>query len=152
MPTNNDHLIHILNNLLENIFDAKQGYDEASTSISTENSNLRTFLQEQVSLRDHFSRQLQQEIVELGGHSEKGTSLASTLHRTWIKLKSEVVSESDRSVINECIRGEAEALADYNDVLQHDDLPDSTQTLLEEQKQQITEVLDQLHQLKSEAA
>lgn len=152
MSTTNDHLIRTLNNLLENIFDAKQGYDEASTAISTDNSKLRIFLQEQVSLRDHFSRQLQQEIVALGGHSEKGTSLASTLHRTWIKLKSEVVSESDRSVIDECIRGEAEALADYNDVLQQNDFPSSTKAILEEQKQKITDVLDQLHQLKSEAA
>lgn len=81
--------------------------------------------------------ELDREIRTLGGEPDNGTSLAADMHRAWINIKSTFASDDDKATVQECQRGDQEALENYNSVLQETDLVASTRELLLRQKQSI---------------
>jgi len=87
--------------------------------------------------RAEYAMELDREIGAIGGEPDSGTSLLSDLHRAWINIKSSFSSDDDKVTVQECKRGDQQALTDYNDVLQQTDLVASTRELLLRQKQSI---------------
>ena len=81
--------------------------------------------------------EIDHEIQALGGEADNGTSLASDLHRAWINIKSAVSNSTDKAVVEECRRGDSEALNDYKEVLEQTDIAASTRELLLRQKSKV---------------
>jgi uncharacterized protein (TIGR02284 family) len=124
-----------LNKLLTRSHDAEEGYKEAADK--TKDGELKeTFLQ-QSRQRGEFAMELDREIRALGAEPDNSTSIAADLHRAWISIKSAFASDDDKATVEECKRGDQEALENYNSVLQETDLVASTRELLLRQKQSI---------------
>lgn len=124
-----------LNKLLTSNRDAEKGYQEAAENVK--DAELKSLFLAQSRQRGEFAMELDREIRTLGGEPDNGTSLASDLHRAWINVKSTFASNDDKATVQECQRGDQEALDNYNSVLQETDLIASTRELLLRQKQSI---------------
>jgi uncharacterized protein (TIGR02284 family) len=124
-----------LSRLLTLCHDAEKGYQEASENV--DDNELKTLLLAQSRQRTEFAQELDREIRALGGEPDNGTSITADLHRAWINIKSTFSTNDDKAVVQECHRGDQEALNTYNSVLQETDLVASTRELLLRQKQSI---------------
>ncbi|UFH56489.1 PA2169 family four-helix-bundle protein [Spirosoma sp. KNUC1025] len=124
-----------LNKLLTRNHDAEKGYQEASENVK--DNELKSLFLAQSRQRGEFAQEIDREIRALGGEPDNDTSLAADLHRAWINIKSTFSSDDDKATVQECHRGDKEALEDYNAVLQETDLAASTRELLLRQKQSI---------------
>jgi len=124
-----------LNRLLIRNHDAEKGYQEAAEN--AKDTELKSLFLAQSRQRGEFATEVDREIRALGGEPDNGTSLAADLHRAWINIKSTFTSDDDKATVQECHRGDQEALNDYSAVLQETDLAASTRELLLRQKQSI---------------
>ncbi len=124
-----------LSRLLTINHDAEKGYQEAAENVK--DNELKSLFLAQSRQRAEFAQTLDREIRTLGGEPDSGTSLASDLHRAWINIKSTFSSDDDKATVQECHRGDQEALNSYNAVLQETDLVASTRELLLHQKESI---------------
>lgn len=127
----NDKVISCLNNLIETCKDGQDGFKTAAEGV--DRSDLKTLFYEFSQQRATFAGELQNEVRRLGGDPEKTGSVAASLHRGWIDIKSAVTGHDDNAVIAECERGEDSAVSNYKDALKDAGLPADVRTLVERQ-------------------
>jgi uncharacterized protein (TIGR02284 family) len=145
MESRNKEAVSLLNDLLERTYDAEKGYQKAAEDAKS--PMLKEFCSEYASQRYNFGHELKDEIRRLGGDPDKGTSVASNLHRTWIDIKTALSSDKDESVVEECIRGEKAALSDYEDVLGKSEIPVSSREVIQRQHDKIQAAVNRLNQI-----
>ena len=113
-PTNDD-VISTLNGLIETCKDGQEGFTEAAEGV--ERSDLKSLFYEFAQQRSQFAGELQTLVQTLGGDPENTGSIAGSLHRGWINIKSVVTGKDEGSILNECERGEDSAKATYKAAL-----------------------------------
>ena len=145
MATDNDNLIATLNNLIETCKDGQNGFQAAADGVK--NGELKTLFHTYSQQRAQFAGELQQEVRRLGGDPEKTGSLAATLHRGWIDIKSAVTGEDEGAIISECERGEDSAKRNYEDALGDENLPGNIRAIVERQYAQVKEAHDRIRAL-----
>ena len=144
MATDNDSTISTLNNLIETCKDGENGFRTASDGVK--NQELKTLFLTYSQQRAQFASELQAEVRRLGGDPEQTGSVAATLHRGWINIKSAVTGEDEGAVISECERGEDSAVRNYQDALK-ENLPAELQTTIQRQYTQVKEAHDRIRAL-----
>jgi uncharacterized protein (TIGR02284 family) len=144
MATDNDNVISTLNNLIETCKDGENGFRTASDGVK--NSELKTLFSTYSQQRAQFAAELQTEVRNLGGDAENTGSVAATLHRGWINIKSAVTGEDEGAVISECERGEDSAVRNYQDAL-NENLPANVQSIIQRQFTQVKEAHDRIRAL-----
>lgn len=134
-----------LNELLERTNDAEKGFKQVAKKV--ENKTLKDFFLNSAQQRYDFGQELKAEIRSFGQAPDKGGSTKGTLHRSWIDFKSMVVANTEEAMLEEVLRGEKEAIATYNDILQDKDfvLPPSTEGLLMRHRNAIRKTLETTH-------
>lgn len=140
----NDDVISTLNNLIETCKDGQNGFQTASDGVK--NSELKTLFLAYSQQRAQFAGELQNEVRRLGGDPEKTGSVAASLHRGWIDIKSAVTGEDEGAIIAECERGEDSAVRNYRDALEGN-LPENIRTIVESQYRQVKEAHDRIRAL-----
>jgi uncharacterized protein (TIGR02284 family) len=144
MATDNDDVISTLNNLIETCKDGQNGFQTASEGVK--NSELKTLFLGFAQQRAQFAGELQNEVRRLGGDPEQAGSVAATLHRGWINIKSSVTGEDEGAVIAECERGEDSAVKNYKDAL-NENLPQNIRSVVEQQYTQVQAAHDRIRSL-----
>lgn len=144
MATDNDDVISTLNNLIETCKDGENGFRTAADGVK--NGELKTLFNKYAQQRAQFAAELQSEVRKLGGDPEKTGSVAATLHRGWIDIKSTVTGEDEGAIIAECERGEDSAVRNYQDAMK-ETLPASVQTLVQRQFTQVKQAHDRIRDL-----
>ena len=145
MATDNDDVISTLNNLIETCKDGQNGFQTAAEGVK--NSELKTLFHTYSQQRAQFAGELQAEVSRLGGDPEQTGSVAASLHRGWINIKSAVTGEDEAAVISECERGEDSAVRNYEDALADEDLPADIRAIVERQFAQVTEAHDRIRSI-----
>jgi len=112
----NDDVISTLNGLIETCIDGQDGFTVAAEGI--ERSDRKSLFYEFAQQRSQFAGELQNLVQTLGGDPENSSSLAGTLHRGWINIKSIVTGQDEASILNECERGEDNAKKMYKEALE----------------------------------
>lgn len=140
----NDNVISTLNNLIETCKDGENGFRTAADGIK--NGELKTLFLTYSQQRAQFAGELQNEVLRLGGDPEKTGSVAASLHRGWIDIKSAVTGEDEGAVISECERGEDSAVKNYGEALK-EDLPANIRSIIEQQFTQVKEAHDRIRAL-----
>lgn len=140
----NDNVISTLNNLIETCKDGEEGFRSAADGVK--NSNLSTLFLTYSQQRAQFAAELQGEVRHLGGDPEERGSVAASLHRGWINIKSAVTGEDEGAVISECERGEDSAVRNYQSAL-NEDLPANIRDIIERQYTQVKEAHDRIRSL-----
>ena len=140
----NDNVISTLNNLIETCKDGENGFRTAADGVK--NSELKTLFLTYSQQRAQFAAELQSEVRHLGGNPEDTGSVAASLHRGWINIKSAVTGEDEGAVISECERGEDSAVRNYQSAL-NEDLPANIRETVERQYAQVKEAHDRIRDL-----
>lgn len=144
MATERDNVISTLNNLIETCKDGQNGFQTASEGVK--NSELKTLFLGYSQQRAQFAGELQNEVLRLGSDPEKTGSVAATLHRGWMNIKSTVTGEDEGAIIAECERGEDSAVRNYKDALAQN-LPENIRTIVQSQYTQVQEAHDRIRSL-----
>ncbi len=139
--------IDALNDLLERIYDGERGYKEAADNV--ESTSLKQTFRELSQQRYNFGHELKQEITRMGGDPEKGSSVTSAIHRTWMDLKSAISSNEESNVLAECIRGDEAALERYENTLNDTAFSTDTRMVVNRQMETIQRTLQDLRRLQS---
>lgn len=140
----NDEVISTLNGLIETCRDGQNGFKAAAEGV--QNSELKTLFYSYSQQRAQFVGQLQDEVRRLGGDPENTGSVAASLHRGWIDIKSAVTGGDDASIITECERGEDSAVETYGDALGKD-MPAGVRPVVERQFAAVKEAHDRIRSL-----
>jgi uncharacterized protein (TIGR02284 family) len=140
----------LLNNLIELNNDRVAGFEKAIADIKDENIDLKALFQRYA----EQSRKNGQELAALvGSHGEveTGNSIAGTLHRTWIDIKS-LFGGSDRaSILSEAERGEDAIKKAYQDALSSGELSTEAAAVVSEQSVGINQAHDEVRNLRNAA-
>lgn len=139
-----DNAISTLNNLIETCKDGEYGFRTAAEGVKK--GELRTLFNTYAQQRAQFAAELQTEVRQIGGDPEKSGSIAATLHRGWINIKSAVTGEDEHAIISECERGEDSAVKNYQEALK-EDIPNNVREIIERQFTQVKEAHDQIRAL-----
>ena len=145
MPIDNDGVISVLNGLIETSKDGANGFRTAAEAVT--NAEVKRVFTTRVELIERAAAELQAEVRRLGGDPEQTGSVAASLHRGWINLKSAVTGKDDDAIIAECERGEDVAVNNYEDALGKD-LPAHVRALVERQYQGTLQNRDRVRALK----
>ena len=147
MQTYTEKIGNKLNELLEKTYDAEKGFKKAADH--TDHSYLKEYFEKKAEQRKDFGFQLKTEINSFGQKAETGDSMTGKIHRTWMDVKALFSSDSEEAMLEEAIRGEKAAIAEYEDVLSETTLPPTTEMLLQKQKDSIQSALSTVKNLEN---
>ena len=122
--------IHTLNALIETCNDGVRGFTNAAEHARA--ADLREFFLRHAEDCRLSAAELRAQVVLLGGEPESGGSTAGALQRGWASLISMLSSDSDKTMLEACERGEDAALETYREALSRP-LPDDVRELVERQ-------------------
>jgi uncharacterized protein (TIGR02284 family) len=145
----NDDIISTLNGLIETCKDGQEGFTTAAEGI--ERSDLKSLFYEFAQQRSQFAGELQSLVQSLGGDPENTGSIAGTIHRGWINIKSAVTGKDEQSILNECERGEDSAKNAYKSALQ-EGLPTNILDTVQTQYTAIQSAHDRIKALRDSAS
>lgn len=137
----NDDVISTLNGLIETCKDGQEGFKQAAEGIL--DSQLKAKFYEYSQQRAQFTGELQNLVRELGGDPDNSGSVAGSLHRSWIDIKSIVTGQDEGAILNEAERGEDYAKSAYKKALE-ENLPANVSSLINSQYGAIQEAHDQI--------
>lgn len=95
------------------------------------------------------AQELNEQIHSLGGKAEDSGSTAGALHRGWVSVKSMFTTYDDKAVLEECERGEDNAMARYRKALKQP-LPAGVKLIVERQMQGVQRNHDQIKMLRDQ--
>lgn len=107
---------NIINDLIELNNDRIAGFEKAMTDIKDENVDLKALFQKFADQSRKNGQELAA-IVADPNEIEKGTSVAGSLHRAWIDVKSLFGGNDRASILSEAERGEDAIKKAYKDAL-----------------------------------
>jgi len=140
----NDNVISALNDLIETCKDGQEGFRAAAEGVT--DIQLKSLFSQYSLQRGQFAGALQQEVSRLGGIPKTGGSVAGSLHRGWLNIKSAVTGKDESAIIAECERGEDAARDAYQKALK-DDLPADIRALVMEQFTEVKQAHDRVRGL-----
>jgi uncharacterized protein (TIGR02284 family) len=130
MLTEPKQVAHQLNHLVQICLDGEEGFRQAAEAV--ECTDLKTMFTEFSQQRAGLAADLQREVVRIGQEPAVDGTIMGAVHRGWLNLKSAVVSNDEKAIVNECERGEDVAKDAYEDVLKTG-LPNETELLVSRQ-------------------
>lgn len=142
--TNPDQLVSTLNSLIEINRDSLKGYQEAADKI--EAPQIKEFCLEQSRARAGFVGDLQPQVRSLGGDPESTGSVAATVHRGWIDLKS-ALGGGDHAILAASETGEDFAVKEYKKALD-ETLPAAVRDIVERQFQSVKKAHDKVKEMR----
>ena len=137
--------ISVLNNLIETCRDGEKGFQTAAEGLKS--TEIKTVFLDYSRQRAQMVRELQDEVRRLGGDPEKSGSVAGSLHRGWMDIKSAVTGTDEGSILAEAERGEDVAKGVYEDALQ-EALPSTTLALIQQQANKVRQAHDRVRDLR----
>jgi uncharacterized protein (TIGR02284 family) len=139
--------VSALNHLLEVCRDGEMGFWTAAEHVSDE--GLKWMFKGIAQKRGQFAEELKHEIRHLGGAVAEGGSVAGSVHRGWMDVKTAFRGIHDSSILEEAVRGEGSAVKAYETAIAAR-LPSSAQSLVEKQYQDVRDTHDRVKALEQE--
>ncbi len=131
-----------LNLLLKTCVDGQEGYRLAADAVT--DGELKTILVRYVEQRERFGLELKVLLRETAEPPEEEPTLIGELHHGWINLKSIATGGDDRTILVECVRGDAGAMERYREALAGGELSGSAAAVVERQAMEIQHAHDQM--------
>ena len=141
--------VDTLNKLIEVCLDGELGYRTAASHIH--NTKLHIVLSDNALRRAEFAKELRAEVERLGADASHSGSIAASLHRGWIAMRSAATHGDAKTIIAACETGEHSAFSTYETAVKSD-LPANTRTLVEAQWRAVDHACQQLRHINSEIA
>jgi len=143
----NEDVIDALDDLAECCKDGEYGFRAcAEQAVRADLKSL--FLQRADDCRG-AAQELYQQIRNLGGEPDDGGSASGALHRGWVAVKAKLSTYDDKAVLEECERGEDNAMARYRKALKQP-LPAGIKLIVERQARGVERNHDQVKMLRDQ--
>jgi uncharacterized protein (TIGR02284 family) len=140
-----DDVIDALQDLVECCKDGEYGFRACADQ--AKRPDLKSvFLQRADDCRG-AAQELNEQIRTLGGKTEDSGSAAGALHRGWVSVKASLTTYDDKAVLEECERGEDNAMARYRKALKQP-MPAGVKLIVERQMQGVQRNHDQIKMLR----
>jgi len=137
----------VINELIETARDGEKGFTRAREE--TTDRELEALYRKSALRCRKAAHELQECMISLGAKPESGNSVVGAVQRGWLDLKAAVTGRDDKTILEECERGEDVAKARYANALRKD-LPAEAHTLVEKQYQGVIENHDQVKGLRDQ--
>jgi uncharacterized protein (TIGR02284 family) len=144
---NNDEVISTLNDLIETCKDGEDGFRTCADDLK--DTQIKSLFMNRAQGCAQAAGELQQLVRTYGGDPETSSGLGGALHRRWVDLKSLVTGKDDKSILNECERGEDVAVRSYRTALEKN-LPVDVRNIVERQYQGVLQNHDQVKRLREQ--
>jgi len=141
-------VISTLNDLLETSIDGEEGFRKAADAV--EDPNLKQYFSDRSKEVSVGVSELQNLVLTYGGEPVRTSSLAGTIHRHWIDLRTAITSNDTVAVLDEAERGEDVALETYRKAAQKD-LPENVRSVVERQLEGVLRNHNRVKQLRDVA-
>ena len=128
----NEDVVDVLNDLLETSRDGEQGFRASAEQAQT--GELQNLLARRANECASAAAELEQAVRTHGGTPADGGTVVGAMHRGWVSIKTALMANDDKAVLEECERGEDAAVASYRNALQKA-LPPGVRALVERQAQ-----------------
>ena len=143
-----------IKDVIERNIDAYKGYNKAADKVR--NPQLAEAFRQEAQQRRTFAAQLENAThayqnaynKDINEVAEDG-SFEGNLHRTWMDIKTAFSSDKDESVVEECIRGEKNALEEYDELLNKQRVTPDSQGLIRSQREEVRNAISKLEQLET---
>jgi uncharacterized protein (TIGR02284 family) len=142
-----EEAIHHLNDLIAVAHDGESGYLNAAEHVNDD--HFQTVFEQYAKQRAGFVKELQAEVIRLGGEPADSGTLGAAAHRGWLDLKSALTGGGAGAIVAACETGEDSAQAAYERVV-NVDISGETRSIVEKQWHKIKEAHQRLVNLKHE--
>ncbi|AMO23742.1 hypothetical protein GCM10027034_36420 [Ramlibacter solisilvae] len=140
-------VIDVLQDLAECALDGEYGFRECAAQ--ARRADLKaTLMQRAVECR-RATQELNEQVRALGGRVEEHGSAAAAMHRGWVALRTALATYDDKAVLEECERGEDNAVARYRKAMKKP-LPADVKQMVERQMQGVQRNHDQIKMLRDQ--
>lgn len=147
---NNQNELGLLNDLVLINNDRIEGYQKASENLKDDNNNLRELFDSFQTESRQNNEQLTQEIIQLGGSPDNGTTAAGKVYRAWMDVKATFGGDDAKGILESCERGEDAAKRAYQSALESGDLSPQTTAIVASQQQRQLQAHDQVKALRDQ--
>jgi len=142
-----DDTVSRLEKLIETCKDGEYGFRMSAEHVKSQDLNT-VFLQRAEDCR-RGATELQQFVTQLGGKPDTGSSVAGTLHRGWVSVRSMLSGKNDGAILDECERGEDAALERYREAIKSN-LPPDVMAVVQRQYEGVKRNHDQIRTLRNQ--
>ena len=142
----NEDVVDVLNDLLETCRDGEQGFRASAEQAQT--GELQNLLARRATDCASAASELEQAVRTHGGTPADGGTMTGAMHRGWVAIKTALMANDDKAVLEECERGEDAAVASYRKALEHA-LPPGVRSLVERQAQGAQRNHDEIRALRN---
>jgi uncharacterized protein (TIGR02284 family) len=142
-----DDVISTLNDLIETCKDGEAGFRVCAGNVR--DTQLKSLFESRAIGCEQAAMELQEFVRSYGGNPENRSSLAGSLHRRWVDIKSAIADQDEHAVLSECERGEDVALRSYRNAL-NKVLPPEVRSVVERQYQGVLRNHDQVKALRNQ--
>jgi len=145
-----ERALDVLNELIETCRDGEQGFRTAAEAVTE--PHLQGLFRAYAEQRAEFVAELSAEVRRLGGDPDRRGSVAGSLHRGWMNIRSVVSGGNQAAIVAEAERGEDSARAAYERALRESTLPPGIAGIVERQAARVREAHDRVRALRERAA
>jgi len=142
-----DDVIDVLKDLVETCFDGEYGFRTCADQ--AKRADIKSLLMQRAEDCKRGAQELAGEIHKLGGKVSEGGSAMGAVERGWVAVKSTLSKYDDKAVLEECERGEDNAMARYRKALKKQ-LPANIKLVVERQLQGVQRNHDQIKMLRDQ--
>jgi uncharacterized protein (TIGR02284 family) len=143
-------IISTLNGLIETLKDGQEGYKQSAGGV--DDPQLRSTFNALSLQRSKFAGELQSEVESLGDPDpEDSSSVAGSMHRAWINVKSAVTNRDRHAILAEAERGEDAAVSAYKDAMEKE-LPAPVKEIVTRQSAEVKTAHDKIRNLRDATA
>ena len=142
-----DDVIDALHDLVECCKDGEYGFRACSGQ--AKRADLKSIFLKRADDCRGAAQELNEQIRTLGGTAQDSGSAAGALHRGWVSVKAAFTTYDDKAVLEECERGEDNAMARYRKALKQP-LPAGVKLIVERQMQGVQRNHDQIKMLRDQ--
>lgn len=147
MSGDRDDVVDALNDLVETSRDGEYGFRACAEQ--AKRSDLKSLFLQRADDCRRAAQELSEQIRSLGGRADEGGSAAGAMHRGWVAVKATLSTYDDKAVLEECERGEDNAVARYRKALKQP-LPAGVKLIVERQLQGVQRNHDQIKMLRDQ--
>ena len=148
VPVDKSEIVNVLNELVETSHDGEYGF--RASAVDVESPNLKQALSARAEECGKDAHQLGELIRRFGGTPAEGGTAGGALERGWMRVKGMLGASSEKSILDECERGEGVAAARYRAALEVA-LPADVLKVVKGQAQSAQRTSGQMEKLRSGA-
>ena len=142
-----DDIVDVLNDLIETCKDGEYGFKACADQAKRQ--DLKSMFQQRVEDCRIAAQELAQQVRNLGGDVQDSGSAMGAVERGWVAVRTTLTTYDDKAVLEECERGEDNALARYRKALKKP-LPANIKLIVERQLQGVQRNHDQIKMMRDQ--